>query len=76
MAERRTVDARNAYCPAPLMELIAALRHAEIGDELEVWSSDKASVDDIPEWAKKVGHELVDITACDGYWSIVVRKAK
>jgi TusA-related sulfurtransferase len=70
------VDARGAYCPGPLMELIAALKLVEVGDEVEVWSSDKGSVTDIPEWVKKVRHELVGIDARDSFWSIVVRKAK
>jgi len=58
------------------MELIAALKLVEIGDEIEVWSSDKGSVSDIPQWVSKVRHEMVGVTPQDGYWSIVVRKAK
>jgi len=58
------------------MELIAALKLVQIGDEIEVWSSDKGSVSDIPQWVSKVRHEMVGITPLDGYWSIVVRKAK
>lgn len=76
MAERIKVDARGAYCPGPLMELIAALKLLGVGDEVEVWSSDKGSAREIPEWVKKVRHELVGIEARDGFWSIVVRKAK
>jgi TusA-related sulfurtransferase len=76
MAEKLKVDARGAFCPGPLMELIATLRHAAIGDEIEVWSTDKGSAKDIPEWVKKVRHELVAVNENDGYWSIVVRKAK
>ncbi len=76
MAERHVVDARGAFCPGPLMELIAALRHAAIGDELEVWSTDKGSAADIPAWIKKVHHDLVSINEADGHWSIVIRKAK
>ncbi len=76
MAERLKVDARGAFCPGPLMELIATLRHVQIGDEVEVWSTDKGSAKDIPEWIKKVRHELVAVTESDGYWSIIVRKAK
>ncbi len=76
MSERMKVDARGAYCPGPLMELIAALKLVEVGDEVEVWSTDKGSATDIPEWVKKVRHELVGIDARDNYWSIVVRKAK
>jgi tRNA 2-thiouridine synthesizing protein A len=76
MATRETIDARGAYCPGPLMELIAKLKLVEIGDEIEVLSSDKGSANDIPEWVKKVHHNMVGITQQDGYWSIVVRKAK
>jgi TusA-related sulfurtransferase len=58
------------------MELIAAMKMAEVGEELEVLSTDKGSANDIPEWVKKVRHEMVGVTQQDGYWSIVVRKAK
>ncbi len=76
MATREMIDARGAFCPGPLMELIAKLKLVQIGDEIEVLSSDKGSANDIPEWVKKVHHEMVGVTQRDGYWSIVVRKAK
>jgi len=76
MAERQVVDARGAFCPGPLMELIAALKLANVGDEVEVWSSDHGSIKDIPEWVKKVGHEIVGINEQEGYAAIVVKKAK
>ncbi|MBR9970690.1 sulfurtransferase TusA family protein [Magnetospirillum sulfuroxidans] len=76
MAERQTVDARGAFCPGPLMELIAALKLAAIGEEVEILSSDKGSVADIPAWVAKVGHSFVGSTEHDGYWSVVVKKAK
>jgi tRNA 2-thiouridine synthesizing protein A len=41
MSQRKTIDARGAFCPGPLMELIAALKLVEIGDEIEVLSTDK-----------------------------------
>lgn len=76
MSERQTIDARGAFCPGPLMELIAAIKLAEIGDEIEVLSADKGSIDDIPAWVKKVGHTMVEIVTHDGYSSLVVAKAK
>lgn len=76
MSQRERIDARGAFCPGPLMELIAKLKLVEVGDEIDVWSSDKGSVADIPEWVKKVGHAMVEVTPQEGYWSIVVRKAK
>lgn len=76
MAERQTIDARGAFCPGPLMELIAALKLATLGDEIEILSSDRGSVTDIPAWIAKVGHAYVGTVEHDGYWSVVVKKAK
>ncbi|WP_455222768.1 sulfurtransferase TusA family protein [Kaarinaea lacus] len=76
MGEKKVIDARGTFCPGPLMELIAGIKLIEVGDELEVLSSDKGSANDIPEWVNKVGHEMVSSTEDDGVWHIVVRKVK
>ena len=76
MSEKTLIDARGAFCPGPLMELIAALKLAEIGDELEVYSSDKGSIKDIPMWVEKVGHELTGVVEHDGYSALTVKKVK
>jgi TusA-related sulfurtransferase len=76
MSNRTTIDARKAFCPGPMMELIAALKTKQVGDEVEVLSRDKGSANDIPLWAKKVGHQLVSNEKIEDYWSIVVRKMK
>jgi len=76
MSTRKTIDARGAFCPGPLMEVIAALKLIEIGDEVEVWSTDQGTVKDLPEWCAKIGHELVETVQHDGYASLVVRKTK
>ena len=76
MTEKRLIDARGSFCPGPLMELIAGMKMAQVGDELEVLSSDKGSATDIPEWIKKVGHQLLETREEAGVWHISVRKAK
>lgn len=76
MSERKVLDARNTFCPGPLMELIANMKLIGVGDELEVLSTDKGSAIDVPEWIKKVGHQMVATTEANGVWHIVVRKAK
>ena len=72
----KTVDARGSYCPGPLMELIKTLKAATVGTAVEVWSSDTGSAKDIPEWVKKVGHEMLYVKEETGYWRIAVRKTK
>ena len=76
MSTRKVVDARGSFCPGPLMELIAAMKTVQVGDELEVLSSDKGSAHDIPEWINKVKHEHIETREEDGVWHVVVRKAK
>ncbi len=72
----KVVDATGSFCPGPLMELIAGLKDVEIGDVLELLSSDKGSAADVPEWVGKVGHEMLGSDEKDGVWHIRVRKAK
>ncbi|HAA37096.1 MAG TPA: hypothetical protein DCE12_09795 [Gammaproteobacteria bacterium] len=76
MSEIKVVDARNTFCPGPLMELISFMKRAEVGDEMELLSTDDGSANDVPQWIAKVGHELVSNEKVDDVWHIVVKKLK
>ena len=76
MSDTRVIDARNTFCPGPLMELIAGMKLAQVGDTLELLSTDKGSANDVPEWIHKVGHELLDNREEGGVWHITVKKVK
>jgi len=76
MSERKVIDARGSFCPGPLMELIASIKLAQVGDEIEILSTDKGSASDIPEWIRKVGHEILDTREEGGVWHIAVKKVK
>lgn len=76
MNNRKVIDARGSFCPGPLMELIAGMKLAQVGEELELLSTDKGSANDVPEWIRKVGHEILDNREELGVWHIVVRKMK
>lgn len=74
MANRKVIDARGSFCPGPLMELIAAVKMAQVGEELEVLSTDKGSATDIPEWINKVKHEHLGTEEKEGVWHVLVKK--
>lgn len=76
MSEIKTIDARNTFCPGPLMELITHMRQASVGDTLELLSTDEGSAADVPEWVRKVGHELISNEKIEGVWHVHVRKTK
>ena len=70
------VDARGSFCPGPLMELIRGIRESNVGDVLEVYSTDSGSRIDIPKWVEKAGHGLVAVETRDGYDAIIVEKRR
>ncbi|MEH7443155.1 sulfurtransferase TusA family protein [Heyndrickxia sp. MSNUG] len=72
----KSIDARGAYCPGPLMELVKGIKKAQVGDVVEVISTDKGSAVDIPEWVNKMGHEIAYSENEGDEFRIAVRKAK
>lgn len=76
MSKNKIVDACNTYCPGPLMELITYIKQVEVGDTIELLSTDQGTVNDVPEWVNKIGHELVGSEQVDEVWHITVRKMK
>jgi tRNA 2-thiouridine synthesizing protein A len=70
------VDARGSACPGPLMEAKKAIGKVKVGEVLEVLSNDPGTKDDIPLWAKKVGHEFIGFLTADGYDRIFVTRKK
>ena len=73
-AGARVVDARGAWCPGPLMELIAAIQEEDAGSQIEVLSSDQGSRQDIPMWVRKAGHELVKVEEGTEFDRYLIRK--
>lgn len=72
----RTIDARGIACPGPLMSLIGAIRSLTVGDVIEVLSTDKGSLTDIPAWVAKAKHELVETIPDGEQATFIVRKAR
>lgn len=58
------------------MELITYIKQIEVGDTIELLSTDQGTVNDVPEWVNKIGHELVGTEQVDEVWHITVRKMK
>lgn len=76
MSDIKIVDARNTFCPGPLMELLRYMKRASVGDTFELLSTDDGSSVDVPEWVRKARHDLVSSEKVAGVWHIKVRKAR
>ena len=71
-----TVDARGSACPGPLLEAKKGIGKVRVGEVLEIYSNDSGTRNDVPAWAKKVGHEYLGVVEADGYDKHFVRRNK
>jgi TusA-related sulfurtransferase len=72
----RVVDARGSACPGPLLEAKKGMSTIQIGQVLEIWSSDPATKGDIGAWSTKVGHTYLGYLPGEGYERVFVVRQK
>lgn len=65
MAEKH-INARGLQCPGPIVQLFNAVKTLQGGDEVIIEATDMGFKKDIAAWAKKTGHELVELQEADG----------
>ncbi|MCK8518104.1 sulfurtransferase TusA family protein [Methanoculleus sp. 7T] len=53
------VDARGAYCQAPVILLAEGMERLAIGEILKVDADNQPTEEDVRVWAKRMGHEIV-----------------
>ena len=71
------LDARGLSCPMPLLKTKKTLKGLKPGQILEIWGTDPGSKNDIPDFCKKGGNELMDmIDAPGGYTRYFIRKGQ
>ena len=76
LSVEKLVDARGTACPGPLLEAKRAMAAVPMGGVMEVLSSDKGTLEDIPLWAKKQRHEYLGDREEEGTWHIYVKRGK
>ncbi len=72
----RTLDCIGLYCPEPVFRTREEIDRLGVGDVLEVMADDPASEEDIPRWAKRSGHELLDMQKEGDQIYFLVRKGE
>lgn len=67
------VNAKGAFCPGPLLELMKAAKEAESGTILELLTNEPGSRKDVPAWAQKMGHEFLGEEAAGDAYKLIVK---
>jgi len=53
------LDARNTFCPMPVIKTQDKIKELQCGDILEVTSTDPGALSDIPAWCRINGHTIL-----------------
>ena len=74
MAKEVTLDCMGEACPVPLIKTEKALEKMEPGDVLIVQIDHSCAMKNVPEWARKQGHNVEIEEIDDGEWEVIIEK--
>ena len=57
---REQLDARNLFCPLPVIRVQDRVKALARGDVLEVVATDPGALNDVSAWCRVNGHEVLE----------------
>lgn len=66
------LDARRMFCPMPVIRTQDKIKELQVGDTLEVVSTDPGALNDIPAWSRINGHKVLETRETDDEVFVVV----
>ncbi len=73
MAEH-SLDCKGLNCPMPIVKISRAMKGLALGDRLVVEASDPSFGADVEAWAKRMGHDLVELSSSPALQRAVLEK--
>jgi tRNA 2-thiouridine synthesizing protein A len=70
----KEIDCLGLYCPEPIFRTRTALDELEKGQTLSVTADDPAAEPDLTRLAKRLGHEVIEVTHDGDEVTIVIKK--
>lgn len=56
----KVLDLKGLPCPMPVVKMSKEINSVDVGQVIEVLTTDPGSLSDFPAWAQTAGHEIVD----------------
>ncbi|WP_373741867.1 sulfurtransferase TusA family protein [Neisseria sp.] len=69
----QSIDLTGLRCPLPILRAKKALAQLETGDVLTVTATDAGAPDDFAAFCRQTGHELLESSASDGVFTLVIK---
>ena len=69
-----TLDTKGMNCPMPILKAKKSIKKLNVGDTLEVYSTDPGSVRDFASFCKATGNDLLESGEDAGVYRYLIRK--
>lgn len=70
------LDCLGEACPVPLVKAQNKIAEMNTGDILIVQIDHSCAMKNLPEWARKDGHNVEVEEVDDGEWEVIIEKTK
>ncbi|MHA1409258.1 MAG: sulfurtransferase TusA family protein [Candidatus Odinarchaeia archaeon] len=70
----KTLDFRGLNCPMPIVKTKKEIQTIDIGQILEVWTTDPGAKEDFPRWAKRTGNEIINVEEKGDYTAFYIKR--
>ena len=61
----KVLDLKGLPCPMPVVKMSQEIGSVDVGQIIEVLTTDPGSISDFPAWAKSSGNEVLDTVQGD-----------
>lgn len=70
------LDCLGEACPIPLIKTEKKMETMAVSDVLTVMIDHSCAMKNVPEWARKQGHNVDIEEVGDGEWEVIIEKVK
>jgi tRNA 2-thiouridine synthesizing protein A len=70
------LDCKGLSCPLPILKTKKTIDGMNVGEVLEMTSTDPGSVNDMAAWSHRTGHELIEHKQENGSFIFYIKKIK
>ena len=71
-----SLDVKGLNCPLPILKTKKSLQQINVGETLEVFTTDPGSVPDFNAFCRQTGHELVSTGELENCYRFLIKKTK
>jgi tRNA 2-thiouridine synthesizing protein A len=76
MKADQILDCYGLLCPMPIIQTAQKIKQMKIGEVLEILSTDKGILEDMPAWCRQTGQEFLGTEEEEEVFKAYVKKVR